>query len=126
MDSEIKKILIVEDEVPVAKAFRLKLNKAGFATQEATNGEEALALLEKEKFDLILLDLVMPKVDGFSLLATLQQKKITTPIIVTSNLGQEEDRHRAKEAGATDFFVKSDVPIANIVEHVKKMLEHHE
>lgn len=117
-----KRILIVEDEKPVAKAFRLKLNKAGFDTKEAGDGEEALALLEREKFDLILLDLVMPKMDGFTVLSTLKEKNNPTPVIVTSNLGQEEDTRRAKEAGAKEYFVKSDMPIADIVERVKKML----
>jgi len=122
MPAEGKRILIVEDEKPVAKAFRLKLNKAGFVTEEAGNGEEALALLLKEKFDLILLDLVMPKMDGFMVLSALKERNNQIPVIVTSNLGQEEDARRAKEAGAKDFFVKSDVPITEIVEHVKKVL----
>src|SRR3989344_6007517 len=122
MPPETKKILIVEDEKPVAKALRLKLNQAGFETQEAGNGEEALAAIAKEKFDLILLDLVMPKMDGFAVLSTLKERNNQTPVVVTSNLSQEEDTRRAKEAGAKEFFVKSDVPIIEIVEHVKKML----
>ena len=117
-----KKILIVEDEKPMARALELKLNKSGFEAKALFNGEEALKILETEKFDLILLDLVMPKVDGFAVLTALKEREIETPIIVTSNLSQEEDFKRAKELGAKDYFVKSDTPIADIVEHIKKFL----
>jgi DNA-binding response OmpR family regulator len=118
-----KKILIAEDERPMARALELKLNGSGFNAKAVGNGEEALQTLEKEKFDLILLDLVMPKVDGFGVLEQLQAKGNTTPIIVLSNLSQEEDAKKAKELGAVDFFIKSDTPIIEIVKIAKKALK---
>ena len=117
-----KKILIVEDEKPAAKAFWLKLGRAGFESEIAFDGVDALAVLARKKFDLIILDLVMPRMDGFELLAELKNKKINTPVIVTTNLSQDEDEKRARDLGAIDYFVKSETPIANIVEHVKKVL----
>lgn len=107
----------------MAKALAIKLERAGFAVQVAEDGEVALKFLKDEQFDLILLDLVMPKIDGFSLLAEMQARKIKTPAIVLSNLSQEEDERRAKELGAIDYFVKSDIPINEVVERVKKTLK---
>jgi len=118
-----KKILVVEDEKPMAKALKLKLSDAGFEAEIAFDGEKALKVLESETFDLILLDLVMPNLDGFGLLAELKARAIKTPVIVTTNLGQEEDEKRARELGATDYLVKSDTPIVEIVDFVKKTLE---
>lgn len=122
MNEQPQKILIVEDEKPVAKAMTLKLGRAGFDTKVVFNGEEALTVLEKETFDLIILDLVMPKIDGFGVLSQLQARNIKTPVIVTSNLSQEEDKQKAKEMGAKDYFVKSDTPIVEIIDHCKKAL----
>ena len=123
MTDSRKRILIVEDERPIARAFELKLSHSGFEPVVTYDGEEALLALEKQKFDLILLDLIMPKMDGFAFLRELGKRKIKVPAIVTSNLGQEEDIRRAKELGAKDYFVKSDTPIADIVAHVEKVLK---
>lgn len=115
MSAQSKKILIVEDEKPLAHALELKLTQVGYQTRTAGNGEEALKILEAETFDLILLDLILPKTDGFKVLGELKQRKLKTPVMVTSNLGQEEDVKRAKELGAIDYFVKSDTPLADLV-----------
>ncbi|HEY4499867.1 MAG TPA: response regulator, partial [Candidatus Paceibacterota bacterium] len=82
-----------------------------------------IQILNKETFDLILLDLVMPKLDGFAVLQWLKGKGIKTPVIVTSNLSQDVDAKRSKELGAVDYFIKSDIPIAEVVERVKKVLK---
>lgn len=116
------KILIAEDEKPLAKALGLKLTKAGFAVTEASDGQEALDKVATTTFDLILLDLVMPKVDGFHFLAEVQKKGIKTPVIVLSNLGQNEDIKKATELGAVGFFVKASTPLAKILELVKSKL----
>lgn len=117
----IKKILVAEDEKPMAKALALKLNHAGFEAKEAHNGEEALDMLSKESFDLLLLDLIMPRMDGFSVLEKIKEKGIKVKIVVTSNLGQEEDSIKAKSLGAIDYFVKSDTSLAEIVDYVKNL-----
>lgn len=113
-----KQILIVEDEKPLARALELKLTQVGYKTRIASNGEEALKILETETFDIILLDLIIPKIDGFKVLTELKQRKLKTPVMVTSNLGQEEDVKRAKDLGAIDYFVKADTPLADLVSRI--------
>ena len=117
-----KKILVVEDERPMAHALELKLTHEGFEVAVANNGEEALGLVAKQNFDMIMLDLMMPKVDGFDLLTALKNKESKIPAIVLSNLSQAEDEQKAKSLGAKHFFVKSNTPITNIVDYAKKLL----
>lgn len=116
-----KQILVVEDEKPLARALQVKLTKAGFACQTAVNGEEALAVIAKETFDLVLLDLLMPGMDGWDFLENLSKGATKTPVIVISNLNQSEDIQRAMDLGATDFMVKSDVSLAEIVEKAQEL-----
>ncbi len=118
-----KKILIAEDEKPMARALELKLKNSGFEAKAVFNGDEAISELSKNKYDLILLDLMMPIKDGFSVLEDLKKNKNKTPVIISSNLGQNEDIKRAKELGAVDYFIKSDTPISLVVEHIKKALK---
>jgi len=120
-DKKIK-ILIVDDEKAIARAMQLKLENVGFEAIIAQNGLEAIAALEKEKFGAMLLDLVMPKMDGFAVLKELADHKNKTPIIITSNLSQQEDIRRAKDLGAVDYFIKSDTPISEIVNYVNKAI----
>lgn len=117
-----KTVLIAEDEKPMAKALQLKLSHSGFLATIATNGEEAMDLILKEKFDIILLDIMMPKRDGFSIMAGMKAKKIKTPVVVLSNLSQEDDAKKAKELGAVAFFIKSNTPLLGIIENIKKIL----
>ncbi len=116
------KILVVEDERPMARALELKLTNSGFTVSLASDGEEAINKIEHEKFNVILLDLILPKVDGFVVLEALKKKGIKIPVIVTSNLGQDEDKARAKELGAQGYFVKSNTSISQLVEEVKKVV----
>lgn len=118
MTDQAKKILIVEDEKPIARSCELKLVNAGFQVKIVSNGEEALAILEKEPFDLILLDLIMPKLNGFRVLEELKLRNNPTPVIVTSNLMQQADVAHATSLGARDYFVKSDTALASIVGYV--------
>jgi DNA-binding response OmpR family regulator len=120
---KIKKILIFEDEKALAHALELKLMLSGFEVKTVFNGEDGIALLKNESFSLILLDLIMPKMDGFAVLATLKLKKIKIPVVVLSNLSQENDIKRTMEFGAKEFFIKSNTPIATIVESVIKLLK---
>jgi CheY-like chemotaxis protein len=117
-----KRILLAEDEKSLAKAMELKLTHAGFEVVAVSNGEEVLAALKHGQFNLIVMDLIMPKMDGFATLEALKNQGNKTPIIVTSNLGQEEDIKRAKTLGAIEYLVKSNTPIAEIVQQVEKTL----
>lgn len=118
-----KKVLIVEDERPMARALELKLTHGGYDAKAVFNGEEALAELDRQKYDLILLDLVMPVMDGFAFLAKMKERRISTPVIVATNLSQEEDLQRAKKLGTKEYFIKSNTPIAEVVRRVKSILE---
>jgi len=117
-----KKILIAEDEKPMAKALELKLTNSGFEVEVVYDGEAAVKALSEGKFDLVLLDLVMPKMDGFMVLEEVKKIKNKTPIIVSTNLSQTDDEKKARDLGAVDFLVKSDTSLKEIVDKVSKML----
>ncbi|MGB0757363.1 MAG: response regulator transcription factor [Patescibacteria group bacterium] len=114
-----KTILIAEDEVPMARALDLKLSSEGFTVHVAHNGEEAIELYKEHKPDLILLDLIMPKKDGFMVLDELKELGNTAPVLVASNLSQKVDQMKAEEKGAKEYYVKSDTPLVKIVEKVR-------
>lgn len=117
-------ILIVEDEKALANALADKLGREGYKTSIASNGEEALTMIKAGQFDLILLDLVMPRKGGFETLEELKSSPEfrTIPVIVLSNLGEDESLKKALRLGAADYFVKSDHPIGEVVEKVKAYL----
>jgi len=117
-----KKILIIEDEKTLAKALELKLTSADINVRVVFNGEDGLSLLSKEAFDLILLDLIMPKMDGFQVLSVLKEWGIKTPVMILSNLSQQNDFKRAKEFGAKEFFIKSNTSLSTIADKVNKLL----
>lgn len=116
-----KRVLIVEDEKPLSHALDLKLQHEGFITSVATNGEDCLKLIEEGEFDVVLLDLMMPVLDGFQVLERLQQKEKRPAVFVLSNLSQAEDEQRVLALGARKYFIKSDTPLGVIVEEVKKV-----
>lgn len=111
------KVLVAEDDNFLMSAYSAKLTKEGFEFKVASDGEELLELLKTFTPDVILLDLVMPRKDGF---ATLEEIKKTDgfkdiPVIVASNLGQKEDIERAKSLGAADFVTKSNLSMGDLV-----------
>jgi DNA-binding response OmpR family regulator len=116
------KILIVEDERPLAHALEVKMQHVGYETAVATNGTEGMKEATSGKYDMILLDLILPEVDGFTILQELKAKKSKAVVIVLSNLGQDEDRKKAQELGAKNYLVKSNAPLADIVKAVKCIL----
>jgi DNA-binding response OmpR family regulator len=103
------KIVLVEDDKFFHNFYAAKLKEKGFDVDVASDGEEGLALIKKTKPNIILLDLIMPKKDGFEVLEALSKdpelNKI--PVLVFSTLGQEKDIERAKKLGATDYTNKS-------------------
>lgn len=117
-----KKILIIEDEKTSAKALEIKLQKVGYDTKTVFNGEEGLKELENGDYDLVLLDILMPIVDGWSVLEKIKEKEIKVKVIITSNLSQPEDKKRAMEMGASDFMVKSDSTLTDIVDRIQSIL----
>ncbi len=116
------KILVAEDEKPMAHALEIKFKAAGFDVRTVFDGEEALKAIQADKFDLVILDLIMPRLDGFGVLAALKEKGNTTPIIVASNLGQTDDINRSMALGAVDYFIKSNISIGEIIDKIKTRL----
>jgi DNA-binding response OmpR family regulator len=115
-------ILLAEDEKPLAKALELKLTSAGLKVKVVHDGQEAVEALDKEQFVMLLMDLIMPRMDGFGLLEHIKKNKIKIPVIVLTNLGQQEDRDRVFKLGASEYFVKADMQLSEIVERVQKLL----
>ncbi|MGD8373435.1 MAG: response regulator [Candidatus Woesebacteria bacterium] len=113
-----KNILIIEDEKPLAKAMELKLKKAGHNVQVFYDGQGGLDAAAKQKFDVVLLDLIMPVLDGFQVLEKLNSMSYKPSIFVLSNLSQIEDEQRAIKLGAKKYLVKSDTPLTTIVDYV--------
>jgi len=116
------KVLVVEDDQFLQKILLLKFAAEGFEVSGAADGEEALKRILAEAPNIVLLDLILPKMNGFDVLTEIRTNPQTRqlPVIVLSNLGQEEDIRRARNLGALDFLVKSDVSIQEIVQRVKE------
>lgn len=115
-----KKILIVEDEKPLSHALSLKLQHEGFTTLVVDNGKAALDALQSEAYDVMLLDMMMPIMDGFQVLQQLAASGKKRPVIfVLSNLSQHEDTDRVMELGVKKYFIKSDTPLSVLVEEIK-------
>lgn len=114
-----KRVLIVEDEAALAHALSLKLAHEGLYVKSAGSGQECLDILAKEHFDVILLDLVMPILDGFQVLEKMKDLPARPIVFALSNLSQVADEKQALALGAQKFFVKSNTPLVTIVQAVK-------
>ncbi len=119
-----KRILFVEDDDALAGVYLVRLQAEGFDVKRVSNGEEALAATISFKPDLILLDIMMPKVSGFDVLDILRNTPEVgnVKIVVLTALSQESDKKRAEELGADDYVVKSQVVITDVIARVKKHL----
>lgn len=117
-------ILLVEDDVFLASIYKTKFEMEGFKVSVADNGEDGLADVKKKKPDIILLDILLPRLDGFSVLAELKQNKATAaiPVILLTNLGQKEDVHKGLELGAADYLIKAHFRPSETVDKVKRVL----
>jgi len=122
--NEPKKILLVEDDDALASVYQTRLQAEGFDIRRVPNGEDALAAAIEYQPDLILLDVMMPKVSGFDVLDILRNTPETTniKIIMLTALSQDTDKQRAEEMGVDDYLVKSQVVIADVVERIKAHL----
>lgn len=120
-----EKVLIVDDTEFYQKAYKNKLLSAGYITSVANNGVEALKALTTDKPDLILLDLMMPIMDGFKVLQTVKANPNlqNIPVIVFSAKGASEEISKALQAGASDFLVKATTTPNKVVEKIKEVLQ---
>ena len=119
-----KAIMIIEDDRFLSSLMKARLEKDGFAVIQAFDGEEAIQSFKQQTPNLIILDLIMPKVTGFEVLQTIsltpQLEKI--PVVILSNLAQDSDIEKARQLGAKDYFVKVKVSIDDLVGRIKSLL----
>ena len=119
-----KRILLVEDDDSLASVYTGRLEAEGFDTRRVGNGEDALVSAINYKPDLVLLDVMMPKVSGFDVLDILRNTPETAnlKVIMLTALSQESDKARAESLGADDYLVKSQVVIADVVDRIRHHL----
>jgi DNA-binding response OmpR family regulator len=124
----MKSILLVEDDPFLIDIYTRKLKKAGFTVEIAEDGENALKILGQKKPDLLLLDIVLPEIDGWEILRKIknQKSKIKNSkglkIIILSNLGQKEEVEKGLKLGATKYLIKAHYTPSQVVEEIKKIL----
>ncbi len=116
-----KKILLVEDDTALLAVYHSRLELEGFAVSEVHNGEDALSAVVDVRPDLILLDVMIPKISGFDVLDILRNTPDTTNVrvIMLTALSQPKDKERAKQLGVDDYLVKSQVMIGDVVARIK-------
>lgn len=119
-----KKLFLIEDNRFICEVYKDSLEKAGFLVMLAYDGEEALRRVEKERPDLILLDLALPKLNGFEVLKKIKENKNlkNIPVIILSNYDEGEDIKKGKELGAIDYLVKARFSPKEVIEKVKTYL----
>lgn len=124
MNGQKKKILLVEDDMALSAVYRSRLEIEGFDVREVNNGEDALSATVEYRPDLILLDVMMPKISGFDVLDILRNTPETANvrIIMLTALSQPKDKERAESLGVDDYLVKSQVVIGDVVARVKHHL----
>jgi CheY-like chemotaxis protein len=124
MGDAVRRVLLAEDDRFLRKAAETALKRHGFVVVAAVDGEEALRLARAEPPDLVLLDLIMPKMQGFEVLRALKADPATAPIpvVILSNLGQDGDVKQAMDAGAAGYFVKANLSLQDLVKRVGELV----
>ena len=122
---QVQKILLVEDDTFLSNIYQTKFVKEGYQVVAAGDGEEALKAVRTKKPDIILLDVLLPKLDGFAVLERLKKDAETKdiPVILLTNLGQRDDVERGLQLGAADYLIKAHFKPSETVAKVKKILE---
>lgn len=120
-----KKILVVEDDPMISSMYKTKFEADGFTILSAEDGLIGLETAKKEKPDIIMLDVILPRLDGFSVLEELKKDPGTKniPVIMLTNLGTEEDKAKGEKLGALNYFVKASLTPGQISEQIKKALK---
>ena len=117
----MKRILVIEDNDFIYKAYQVRLSNSNFKFEIATNGKEGLGKVASFKPHLIILDLMMPIMDGFEVLKNLKANKEwqDIPVVVASSMGKDEDIEKAKSLGAVDYIYKEEVTLIDTLERLK-------
>jgi len=118
-------VLIVEDDVFLADIYKKKFEMEGFKVGVSENGEKALVDIKKKSPNIILLDILLPKLDGFAVLEKIKADKATSgiPVILLTNLGQKDDVEKGLEMGAEDYLIKAHFKPSEVVDKVRKVLK---
>lgn len=119
-----KTILIVEDDKFLRDLMNQKLLREGFNTEEAVDGEQGVQKIKETNPDLVLLDLILPGMDGFEVLAKIKEDPAlaSIPVIVLSNLGQKDDIEKGLQLGAKDYLIKAHFTPGEVIEKIKNIL----
>lgn len=125
MDEHKKKILIIEDDEHVSRVYEMKFLKEGYTTVLIASGEEATERVIEERPDLIILDLMVPKKDGFAILEEIKKNPDTAniPVLVLSNLGGKIDQDRAIMLGANEYMIKVNHSMQEVIDRAKNYLK---
>lgn len=120
-----KKILIIEDEEMLSSMYKVKFENEGYEVLISPDGVQGIELAAKEKPSLILLDIIMPKMDGFAVLKKLKSDSATKgiPVVLLTNLGQDEDVSRGKELGASGYLIKANNTPGEVINKVKNFMK---
>ncbi len=123
-DSEGKLILIVEDDVFLRNLLKLRLTREGFSVEEAIDGVEAVEKIRSLRPTLILLDIILPRKNGFEVLQDIADDPnlAVIPVIIISNLGQESDIQRGKALGAVEYYVKARLSIDDLISKIREIV----
>jgi len=122
MNEQIKlKILLIEDEEMLSSMYKTKFEKEGMEVDIAQDGEVGLEKAKSGNYNIVLIDIIMPKLDGFATLKQLREMEQykTVPILMLTNLGQEEDIEKGKKLGATDYLIKANFTPSQVLEKIK-------
>jgi DNA-binding response OmpR family regulator len=120
-----KYILVIEDDKFLRELITQKIAKEGYKVLGAIDGEDGIKKIKSEKPDLVLLDLILPGIDGFEVLTRMKEDQTISsiPVIILSNLGQKEDVERGLKLGAADYLIKAHFTPGEIIEKVKNILK---
>ena len=115
-------VLIAEDDPVLRNLYVKKFTVGGFTIRTAQNGEEAIQLVMEQPPDILVLDLHMPKIDGFGVLEKFPKETRSFPVIVLTNFDDQKYRDRSRELGADDYFVKKDMTIRSLLDMAERLL----
>lgn len=124
-EQEKKKILVIEDDRSLQNALVEIVGQEGFESESALDGEEGLAKIKTFKPDLILLDIILPKKDGFEVLAEIKKDEAikNIPVLILTNLEEVDNVQKALDLGATNYMVKSDFSLKDVVEKIRAAIK---
>lgn len=123
-DKKIK-VLLVEDDAMIVQMYKTRMENEGWEVFSTDRGSQALKIAESEKPDIILLDIILPEVDGFTILKELRAETATKkiPVLMLTNLGQESDQNKGKDMGVDGYFIKSQHTPADVINKIESLIK---